>query len=278
MFLFLQMLKGALIGVCSILPGVSGGVLAVIFGIYKPLMSFLAHPITKMKQSLPLLPVLIGCFAGILLLSKAMGALLERWQVPVFCVFAGLMVRSIPSLYQDARRKKRPRHAWIYMTVAAILAAAWLFLFAKDGSYQPSLTAWWWVLCGVFWGLGIIIPGLSPSSIFLLLNTYQPMNEGMGNLDFSILLPMAAGLVAAVALLSRFMNRLLSLWYSHVMHAIIGVVFMFTLAIFIHIFSENFFFVGIINMAICALCFGVGFAAAYGLEKLSGAMDTARAK
>ena len=80
MHVLFQMVKGALIGVCSILPGVSGGVLAVIFGVYKPLMSFFAHPITRMKKSIPLLlPVLIGCLAGVMLISKAIGVLLTRW-------------------------------------------------------------------------------------------------------------------------------------------------------------------------------------------------------
>jgi len=139
----LQMVKGALIGICSILPGVSGGVLAVVFGIYKPLMAFLAHPIARLKQCIPLLPVLVGCLAGVLLLSKAIGVLLERCQVPMLCVFAGLMVRSIPSLYIEARDKSRSHHEWIYAAVATILAAAWLFIFVKDGFHQPSFTTWW---------------------------------------------------------------------------------------------------------------------------------------
>lgn len=271
MHVLFQMVKGALIGVCSILPGVSGGVLAVIFGVYKPLMSFFAHPITRMKKSIPLLlPVLIGCLAGVMLISKAIGVLLTRWETPVLCVFAGLMVKSVPSLYRDAGHKGRPRHAWMYVTAAGILASAWLFLFSQNGSYLPSFTAWWWALCGALWGLGIIIPGISPSSIFLLLNTYQQMSEGIGNLDFSILLPMAAGLIFTVALLSRCMNYLLTRWYSQVAHAILGIVFIFTLAIIISIFS-----VEIQNAFIYALCFGAGYAAAHGMEKLSAVMDTA---
>jgi len=269
-FLF-QTLKGVLIGVCAILPGVSGSVLSIVFGVYEPLMAFLAHPVSKLKQSLPLLlPVLIGGLAGILLLSKAIGVLLERWEIPVMCVFAGLMVRSLPSLYKDTIKKGHPRHAWIYAVVTAILAIAWLFFTSQNGSYQPSFTLWWWVLCGVIWGLGFIIPGISPSAIFLLLNAYQHMSESIGNLDLSIVLPMAAGLIVTVALLSRFINHLLTRWYAQFMFATFGIVFIFTLAILRLIFST-----GIDNALICGFCFCAGFAAAYGMQKLSGVIDRA---
>jgi putative membrane protein len=168
----------------------------------------------------------------------------------------------------NATKKARSKNAWLFAAASAILASAWLFFLSKNGSYHPSFTTWWWIFCGVLWGLGIVIPGLSPSSLFLIVNTYKQMSEGIGDLNFAIILPMAVGLIITVASLSRFMNRLLSRWYAQVMHAILGIIFVFTIAILIDIVNA-----GIGNALLCVICFGVGFAVAFGMESLSGRMD-----
>ena len=80
-----------------------------------------------------------------------------------------------------------------------------------------------WLLCGVLWGIGIIAPGMSPSSLFIFMGVYQPMAAGIADLSMPILLPMALGLVLCVVIFSKAMNWLLGRFYGPTMHVLLGV-------------------------------------------------------
>ena len=78
--LVLRVLQGMLIGVGAVLPGISGGVLCVVFGIYKPIMELLSSPIKKCKTHVPrLLPVIVGAVLGFLGVAKVLAFFLERY-------------------------------------------------------------------------------------------------------------------------------------------------------------------------------------------------------
>ena len=94
-----KMIQGALIGAGAVLPGVSGGVLAVLFGLYKPLMRFLAHPFKNLKSSIvQLWPILVGCAVGYVGIAKLLGAVLEAYESQSLAVFVGMAVGIMPSL------------------------------------------------------------------------------------------------------------------------------------------------------------------------------------
>lgn len=265
MTFFIGILKGAIIGISSILPGISGGVLCVILEVYQPLMAFLAHPIASFRKNVSLLtPLLIGWVMGVLLLSRAVSYLFSVYEIQAIFVFAGLVVGTLPSLFQEAGSKGRPHGVWRFTFVAAILAGGWMFLLTQQGSFTPSYTVLWWMLCGILWGLGIILPGLSPSSLFLFLNTYPQMTAGIGMFDLAVVVPMVATLIATVVLLARTMQYLLSHWYAQVMYVIMGIVLASTLGILIVNMQA-----GLASVFSCLLCFIVGCAVAFGMELLS---------
>ena len=85
-FLF-RILQGALIGLGAVLPGISGGVLAVIFGVYQPIMECLANPMQGVKKHLRLLlPIGVGVVVGFLGIAKVLAFLLERYPDPSVCL------------------------------------------------------------------------------------------------------------------------------------------------------------------------------------------------
>ncbi len=109
-----NLLCGILIGAGAILPGVSGGVLAVVFGIYRPLMEMLTHP----KLSIPkywrwILPLGIGWAAGFLLFAKGIALAMEYSVSVTTWLFIGLIVGTVPQLFHEAGKEGRPRSAWI---------------------------------------------------------------------------------------------------------------------------------------------------------------------
>ena len=97
-FLF-RILQGALIGLGAVLPGISGGVLCVIFGVYQPIMEVLANPFKAVKKHIRLLiPIGIGVVVGFLGVAKLLGFLLNRYPNPSVCLFVGLIAGMLPSL------------------------------------------------------------------------------------------------------------------------------------------------------------------------------------
>ena len=95
----LRILQGALIGVGAILPGISGGALSVVFGLYKPIMEFLAHPIKTFKTHVKLLfPVGVGGIIGFLGLARLVEWMFRTSSNLAICFFVGLIIGMMPSL------------------------------------------------------------------------------------------------------------------------------------------------------------------------------------
>ena len=102
-----KIIKGIVIALGFILPGISGGVLAAILGIYERMIRFLAHPFKNLKEDvLFFLPVGIGMLLGIGLFSYPIEYLLENYQVYVLWSFAGAIIGTIPSLVKESASVK----------------------------------------------------------------------------------------------------------------------------------------------------------------------------
>ena len=104
----MKIVQGSLIGLGAVLPGISGGVLCVVFGIYKTIMEFLADPFRKFKTHVPkLIPIGIGGVIGFIGIAKLLGFLLDKYPAPSVCLFIGLITGMLPSLFREAGEKGR---------------------------------------------------------------------------------------------------------------------------------------------------------------------------
>lgn len=229
-----RLIYGALVGVGAILPGVSGGAFCAAFGIYRPLMDFIAHPTRKFKNNiLFFLPFLIGCGLGFVLLAGLVGWLLglEGAAPIVIAFFVGCIAGTLPSLFSEANsRQWKPLH-YILLAVSIGLAFWGLLSMNKVGDMQqliadPSSISYvlTWIVCGAIFVLGFIMPGMSPSSIIMYAGLYEPMTNGIGRLDMSILLPFALGCVLCIVLLSKLISMLFNKAGRSMFAVIIGVV------------------------------------------------------
>ena len=267
-----RVVKGAIIGVGAVLPGISGGVLSVVFGIYKPMMEFLAHPIKSFKKQFGFfLPIVIGFLFGFIVLSKMVAWLFDTYEIQSLWLFIGLIVGTFPSLFKEAGEQGRTKGSWVSFGIALVVVGALLFLLSDKVSSNISPNFWWFIVCGVFWGGGMIIPGLSPSNFLIFLGLYKPMTEGIGNLDFNVLVPMVIGLLAVMFLLSKPMNWLLKKAYSATFHAILGSLVASTIAIIPMAIPGSFHLGQIFGMI---ACFVVGLAVAVVMGSASSKLDS----
>ena len=230
-----QIIKGIIIALGFILPGISGGVLAAILGIYERMIAFLAHPFKDFKNNvLYFIPVAIGMLLGIGLFSFPIEYLLENFQVYVLWSFAGAIIGTVPSLLKESTRESdRDKIDLIWFWATFVISG--LALFALNfvvGALNPSFLNF--ILAGSLLALGILVPGLSPSNLLLILGLYAPMLAGFKTFDlFGTCLPIGIGLVATFILFSKLMHYALNNYHSRVYHFIIGIVLSSTLLILI---------------------------------------------
>ena len=228
-----KMIKGIVIALGFILPGISGGVLAAILGIYERMIRFLAHPFKQLKEDvLYFLPVAIGMLLGIGLFSYPIEYLLEHYQVYVLWSFAGAIIGTVPSLVKEANRdSERDKIDLIWFWTTFIISGIALYgLNFVVGSLSASVLNF--ILAGSLLALGILVPGLSPSNLLLILGLYAPMLTGFKSFDlFGTFLPIGIGAVLTLIAFSKFMDYALRVYHSRVYHFIIGIVLSSTLLI-----------------------------------------------
>ena len=253
----LRVLQGLIIGAGAILPGISGGVLAVIFGIYRPMMESIAHPKTALRRHLPTLaPIGIGWLAGFLGGSGLIFLLFNKSETVATCLFIGLILGTLPSLWRDAGEQGRSK-ADYGVCALCFLALSALLLYVQYGAlYEMPANFFGFLFCGVLWGLSFIVPGMTSSSILMAVGLLTPMVAGISSFDFAVLIPWGLGMGGSVLLLARAVDKLFKTRYALFSHAVVGVVLASTVAIIPFRFADT------KEMILCAVCAVAGLALA----------------
>lgn len=252
--------QGAIVGTGAILPGVSGGVLCVAFGIYEPMMALLSHPGKSFKVYYKMfIPFLIGWVLGFTLLANVVEMMFAASATVALMLFFGLICGTLPELIKDSERSDA-KMGWTPFVLSLALAYFLFNLLERGQAAQVETNALSFVFCGLVWGLSLIIPGLSSSSVLLYMGLYEPMTAGIASLDFGVLLPLLLGLAITVVSLARVVNSLYEKHYALVSRLILGFVIASTLKIVPSAFES----VGALVLSL--VCFAVGFAVARGMD------------
>jgi len=226
----------------AILPGLSGGALAAIFGIYEPLINALTNIKKDFKANVKFfLPVIFGGMFGVFMLAHALSYLLEYNLAEISIFFVGCMLGVFPTLIKQAGAKGRePIHIVITVFVAI---GSFLIL---SSSFEPTVSTsrsaisiGTWIASGGIVGLGLTFPGLSPSNFLMYLDLYQPLNAAISNLNFAVIIPVAVGGLVSVLISAKLVAYLLRVAYAIVYHIILGLVLTSTVVIIPREFNSN---------------------------------------
>ncbi len=262
--LIIRIIQGALIGLGAVLPGISGGVLSVIFGIYKPIMELLSNPVRHFKTHVPkLIPVIIGGAIGFLGVANILAFFLNKYPDPSVCLFIGLIGGMLPSLFREAGEQGRTRGSWISFLVCMCFIFA-LLIGLRMTSVEVTPNFFWYLFCGFCLALSLIAPGMSFSTLLMPLGLYTPFVDGIGHFDMSVLIPGGIGTVITVILFAKAVNALFDNYYSIAFHGIVGIVIAATIMI---IPVESFLSAdsAIVNL----ICMAVGVICALALDKFN---------
>lgn len=244
-----NLLKGILIGIGGIIPGLSGAVIAMVLGLYEDMIYAVGNFFKDMKKNfIFLLPLIIGIAIGFILFSNIQKILLEKYPFQTMLVIIGLIIGTIPALFKSANIKKYNSSYLIafIITLAIGLLISYIgkpVIDVQDKVLEINLfNIARLALIGFIMAGSHIIPGISGTVILILLGSYGIMLNAIANLkdiflitsynenfdiiiyNIIIIIPIGVGLLFGAILFSKLMNYLLKHYYTQTYCAIIGFV------------------------------------------------------
>ena len=219
----LNFLKGIIVGIGGIAPGLSGSVLLVILGLYQKTISAIGTLFKNFKENVKFLfPLVLGFGVGVILFSKVVDFLLGNFEMYTRFAFLGLVLGTIPLFYKEVKKEGFNKKYYLYMVIGAVVGFV-LFYFNK-GLFpvitNPNLLQS--VLLGIAVAGSSIVPGVDSAVILSSLGLYELYVGSIANLNFSVLIPAAFGLVIGVLVISFLMNKLLKRFYTATFSVIFG--------------------------------------------------------
>ena len=283
-----QILRGVVIGVANIIPGVSGGTMMVSMGVYDTLIYCITHLFKEFGKSVKtLLPYLIGMLLGIVVLASVLTWLFANYPLPTNTAFIGLILGGLsPLLHKIDRKKLSVLPVLLFILFFALIIVMALCSPVDTGAVVQIdvLQMLLMVVLGAVASATMIIPGVSGSMVLMLLGYYHTVLNSVANLktavlalnwsgmlhELAILVPFGVGVLLGIYFVAKLIEWLMHHYPTHTYCAVLGLVVASPIAILL---GKNCGLVGasLPTILISLATFAVGFAAAAWLAKGSAA-------
>ena len=271
-FLFL---KGMLFGIANIIPGVSGGTMAVITGVYDKLLNAINNLFKKFKESFIFLAIyLLGALVAILAGFKLIDVTMEHVPFVTEMLFAGLILGSVPFLAKPVLKKIDIKNLLIFFIAAGVVIGI-LFLGLFLNPAKPELKFYDYILlfvCGFLASVAMVMPGISGMMMFQIFGYYDKLRGAFlfenWKTDFGgcilILLPVGIGIVIGIFTAAKFISWLLKKYPTSSMFAILGFVLASLVCLFYNAeFKVNEATFDALNISLGIVALILGFLASY---------------
>ena len=224
--------KGFIVGSSMMIPGVSGGSMAMILGIYDRLIASIPALFKKktfVESFKFLLVFVIAALAGILIVARPLDALISRYSIVIMYLFLGAVCGTIPMMVKKAHSEGFDIPSLIYIAIGILIVFSIDFI--PEGIFNPSLNASFidiliQLLGGVLVSIGLVLPGISTSYLLLVLGLYEPLLSALSNGEFLSLIPLVLGLLVGILALTKgleiAMNRYPKITYMMILGFLLG--------------------------------------------------------
>lgn len=270
-----SILKGMVIGVANIIPGVSGGTMMVSMGIYDKLIFLLTHFIKKFKEAVKfLIPIGIGMLLAIALLSKAITYMFEKIPLQTTLLFIGLIVGGLPIIYKKVKGKKTG-FAQMLAFAAFFVLVVGLALIGEREDVTADVTLSIvniikLFLAGMIAAATMVIPGVSGSMVMMILGYYSVILATISGLisalhpfdmngilaSCGVLVPFGIGVVVGVVVVAKLVEFVLKKYSQIAYWAIIGLIVASPFAILIMMGSVT---MNVVNILTGIVMLAIGF-------------------
>ena len=250
-------IKGFIMGIGNIIPGVSGGTLALTLGIYEKFIEAISHFFDKLKENIKfLVPIFIGIGLSLLTMSNVITEAFEHYPVPTAFLFMGLVIGGIPMLSNKVKKSKERKQVSSYI-IALITFALVIVLAFSDQLFGSGLsdvtlknldlTGYILLfLVGVVAAATMVIPGVSGSLVLMLLGYYLPVVNTIKDLthfnnivdNCLILIPFGLGVVVGIVVIAKIIEWLLKKYEAKTYFGVLGFIIASIIAIPVSVYNE----------------------------------------
>ncbi len=271
-------IKGFFIGLANVIPGVSGGTLALTLGIYEKLIECISHFFKNLKENIKfLLPIGIGAVIAILSLSHLISFCLDNYVLPTILFFIGAILGGLPMLIKKVKGNKISISNVIIFLITFGIIILLLFLNSEtEVSFQNMNIIDYLLLfvVGVVASATMVIPGVSGSAVLMTIGYYKPILNIVKNLtDFSslgsnlaILIPFGLGVLVGILLIAKVLEFLFKNFEVKTYYGVLGFIVASIIAILYQNLVVNSSFVFTVpSLIIGIILFTLGFVIAYKL-------------
>lgn len=260
------MVKGAIIGIGMIIPGVSGGTLAVLLGIYEELITKISNLKNDFMESVKFLfPLLLGMVLAFVAMYFPLKLALDHIPFELCMVFVALMICSTPKIGKDAYCSGFKGWDSLFFILAFGICIGLCFIpMGKDLVLNLKMP---WYMYLVLFGVGIlasvalVVPGISGSMLLLIIGLYKPLLDTISNLfktpldAIIILFIFVVGLIIGFFTIAKLMKFLLSKYEHQTKWAILGFVVASIIALFLAFDFKN--LLTPLHISIGCVCFAI---------------------
>ena len=269
-------LTGFILGITSVIPGISVATMAVAFNVYDRLINFIVPNVKKILETwLFWLPMVIGGVTGIVFASLIFTKLFEYYHIPTYWFFIGVIAGSIPAVYSRTLNKEVSANAQgirlppLSSIICAIISFGLMVLMSmlkpEEGLHvYTELTLPLFgllMLVGALGAVAMIVPGISGAFVLLVIGFYRTILQAVSEFNIPLLIPVVLGacfgLLAGAALVRLLLAKVPEITYGAVLGLVIGSVFI----LYPDGFGEG---IGIIASIVCLLAgFAISFVMGY---------------
>lgn len=247
----LLILKGFILGIANIIPGVSGGTLAMTMGIYEDIIKSISSILKTPKKSLKLLLYLgIGAALSILILSKLLNYTLTNYAFATTLFFIGLIVGGFPLLLKKAKgHKVSLGYLLSFLSTTSLVIILRLLQTSENTVSLNNISLFTMIillLVGMLAASTMVIPGVSGSFVLMLIGFYKPILNTISNItkfnllghNLLILVPFGIGVLLGIVITAKVIEYLLKKYEIYTYYGIYGFILSSILVLILNVYNK----------------------------------------
>lgn len=265
-------IKGFIMGIANIIPGVSGGTLALTLGIYEQFIGAISHFLSNIKENIKfLLPIVIGMGLSIVTMSSVIDASFNNFPIPTTLFFMGLVIGGVPLLIKKVKGTKEVKQVSSYIIALLAFSIVLVLAFAEElfgsGLGQANfsnINILGYIvlgLVGLIAAATMIIPGVSGSLVLMLLGYYFPVVKTIKEFthfknlvpNFFILAVFGVGVLLGIIVVAKVIEWLFEKYEHKTYFAVLGFIISSIIAIPVSVYHE----IGTINFDVLQIIIGI---------------------
>ena len=273
----INFIKGFILGIANVIPGVSGGTMAVSMGLYELILSSIGNFFKDIKGNfIKLLPIILGILVAIVSTSKLVTYALTNYKAQTLCLFIGLIFGGVSLIMRKIKGKGSKTNYLIFFVIFFFVIS---LNFLKTGLIEISFTNMgiigylFLLLMGFIASSAMVIPGISGSFILMVLGYYDKIIYTVSTItDFSklgsnllILVPFGIGVIIGIVFMAKLITNLIKKYETKTYFAIMGFVLSSVVVLLLQLTDFKFTFINVAT-SLFALCWGYMLARAIDKE------------